>query len=189
MNRPTHERATRTGEIAGMHTVAELADMAEVALYEAGQVNAAVEACTEWLKTDPDGFNDFASRVGAVLNDLATPLAAARNLVSSVPQALRGITPLLGSEYTDLIAWRQCLHALDAEFRAAPHGCAPPDYSQMPQPKAPDPDLSILRGTEAVTKPIDRGLASASAFAQSRTPYVVFGALGALALVALMRRR
>jgi hypothetical protein len=179
---------TRTGEIAGVHTVADLADMVRVALYEAGQVNSAVEACTEWLKADPAGFNDYASRVSATLNDLAKPLAAAQSLIDSVPEFLRGITPLLGSEYADLIAWRRRLHDLDGEFRAAPHGCVPPDYSKMPQPTAPDPDLTILHGTQAVTRPIDQGIASASALAQSRTPYLVMGALGALALVALTRR-
>ena len=179
----------RTGEIAGAHTVAELADMTEVTLYESGQMNDALGACTAWIASDPRGFGDFSSRVNSNSRELATLLAAAQSVVQSTPEALRSITPVLGTEYSDLIAWRKRFADLDREFRAAPHGCEPPSYAQMPQPKAPDPDLSILHGTQAVTKPIDQGLARASALAESRTPYVVFGALGALVLVVLTRRR
>jgi hypothetical protein len=181
--------ATRTGEIAGMHTVAELADMMEVTVYESGQMNDAVGACTAWLKADPAGYEDFSSRVHVSSMDLAHLLAAAQSAVDWTPSALRSVTPLIGSQYSDLIAWRTRFRDLDREFRANPHGCAPPDYSKMPQPKAPDPDLAILHGTQAVTQPIDRGIAAASALVQSRTPYVVLGVVGTLALLALVRRR
>jgi hypothetical protein len=180
---------TRTGEIAGVHTIAELSDMMEVTLYESGQMNDAVGACTAWLKSDPAGFSDFSSRVNASSLDLAKLLAAAKSAVDWIPSALRSVTPVTGSQYTDLIAWRKRFGDLDREFRANPHGCTPPDYSKMPQPKAADPDLTILHGTQAITQPIDKGLAAASALAQSRTPYVLLGVVGTVALLALARRR
>ncbi len=190
---------TRTGEIAGSHTVAELADMMQVTLYESGQMNDAIGACTAWLRSDIQGFSDFSGRVSENSIDLARLLAAAKAVVDATPAALRSVTPLVGSEYDDLIAWRKRFDALDQEFRANPHGCTPPDYSQMPQPKAGDPDLRILQGAQAVTQPIDHGVAAARsaaesgiagarALAESRLPFVVLGVLGTVTVIALARR-
>jgi hypothetical protein len=179
----------RTGEIAGAHTIAELADMIEVTLYESGQMNDTVGACTAWLKADPAGFNDFSSRVSDNSRELAKLLAAAQSAVQATPGSLRSVVPATGSEYADLIAWRKKFAALDAEFRANPHGCTPPNYSQMPQPRAPDPDLAVLQGTQAITKPIDRSIAAASSLAQSRAPYILLGVAGTVALFVLARRR
>jgi hypothetical protein len=93
-----------------------------------------------------------------------------------------------GSTYDDLIAWRRDLHVLDGELRTGGHGCAPATYETMPQPTAPDADLGLLQGAQAVTKPIDTAIASAKQFAQSRTPWVAVGLLGGLAIVLLLRK-
>jgi hypothetical protein len=186
----------RTGELLGAHTIAELADMMEVTLYESGQMNDAIGACIAWLESDPRGFGDFSARVHTNSLELAKLLSAAKAAVDATPEATRSITPVTGTEYSDLVAWRGRFTALDREFRANPHGCAPPDYEAMPQPKAPDPDLSILHGSQAITQPVDQGLAGAKALAhgaaslaQSRMPYVLAGAFGTLALFTLLRRK
>jgi hypothetical protein len=191
---------TRTGEIAGMHTVAELADMMQVTLYESGQMNDAVGACTAWLRADPQGFSDFSGRVSENSLDLAHLLAAAKSVVDNTPTFLRSVTPIAGSQYDDLLAWRKRFQALDQELRANPHGCTPPEYPQMPQPEAADPDLHILHGTQAVTQPIDQGvaaarsaaesgIATARALAESRMPFVLLGVLGTVTLIAFARRQ
>jgi len=184
--RPTRP-AVRVGEFLGSHTMAELKDMLAVATYEAERMRVAETSCVAWLQADPHGFQDWSARLTAVLARLPSLVAQARDLIDSTPSALEAVWPA-GSTYDQILAWRRDLSVLDSELRTGGHGCAPATYADMPQPTAPDPDLQAFKGAQAVTKPIDTAIASAKHFAESRTPWVALGALGAVAVVLLLRK-
>jgi hypothetical protein len=188
-------REVRTGEFLTMHTVAELEDLVAATLYESDQLNQAAGACTAWLRADPRGFGDWSGRLSLHSRKLAHLIATAEDAIRATPQFERAITPAPGSTYEDFIAWRKDFAALDRELRTGGHGCAAPDYKDMPQPKATDADLNILHGAQAVTKPVDQAAAaaasaaaSAGAFASSATPWLVVGAVAGVALVLSLRR-
>jgi hypothetical protein len=175
------------GEFLGSHTVAELKDMLAVATYEAERMRVAETGCIAWLQADPHGFQDWSGRLTAVLARLPSLVAQARDVIDSTPSALEAVWPA-GSTYEALLAWRRDLSVLDSELRTGGHGCAPATYADMPQPTAPDPDLQAFKGAQAVTKPIDTAIASAKHFAESRTPWVVAGLVGGVALILFLRK-
>ncbi len=179
-----------SGSIFGMHTVDELADLIAVVQYEKGQFDVAIANCQAWQQSDPQGFSAFQARWTALAALLPPLVDAAQRAVDSVkaPIPMGSFFPIIGSEYTDLVQWRTKFGALNRDWVLA-NKCAAPNYSQMPQPKAIDPDLMVYKRADQAAKLIER--ATHVVVHDYVTPALVGGGvlLGLIVAANLSRRR
>ena len=149
---------TSAGEVLGMHTVAELADLLAAERYQLAQFDA-IKACPAWAEADPAGYGAWAADVFDASAKLAAAIETAQSVVDFTPAAIASVTPARAiSGPLDL--WQSLLDAahpfvdLCRRFMVAGF-CPMPSMAGMPQPKAPDLDLRAYIWTDAAAKKIE----------------------------------
>lgn len=132
-------RRSAVGTILGAPSIADLEDFCAAQSYMLAQF-LSVKACVNWATSDPAGYGDWAARVHDAASALSVALENAYTVIDATPEAMRGVMPAL-------VAWDHV--AKEAKPFAgllremSGKGCTPPDFSQMPQPKATDVDLTV----------------------------------------------
>jgi hypothetical protein len=153
-------RPARAGEVLGMHTVGELADLIAAETYQLTALGA-MKPCAKWAAADPVGYGTWAAAVFDTSASLTKAIAQAQSVVDVTPSSLWSVTPAHGvldpflDPWGDLIAAAHPMGDLIRQFIQAGY-CVPPDMSGMPQPKSPDLDLSAYRWTDMAAKKIEK---------------------------------
>jgi len=137
--------------VAGIPTVGELADLIKSYDYQVGQMRQAyADASPTWVQKDAAGYEAFT-------NDWQPANDAYDNARSNAQQVVN-ITPSLAMNITPAGPDGAVYHALSDTFkpfqdlygRLTDFTGKPVDFSQNPQPTAPDVDISALQGTTKV---------------------------------------
>lgn len=179
---------TRTGEVLGAHTVSELADLvaASTAMSEALLTAA---SCTDWMRRDPRAYGAWSGRLTDNSRRLAELLALAVPMIHSTPAP--DVTPIAVAQigqppvWDALIAWRKDYDALYGELQTNAPACAP-GRIDVPQPKAPDPDLKAYQAADTAAHAIEAGGREAKEALKATVP-VVFGLACAVGAVLVLR--
>ncbi len=183
---PHPRQSARTGEVLGMHTVAELADLVAAERYQLGQF-LSIQACPAWAAADPAGYGAWAADVFDTAAKLSAAIEAAQSIIDLTPAAVASVTPTRA--ITGLVdLWQALVDAahpfVDLARRFIAAGFCPfPDMRGMPQPKAPDLDLRAYVWSDAAAKKIE----DVGAGMGSTGKGVLIGALAAVALFAFVK--
>jgi hypothetical protein len=179
-------RRTRTGEVLGMHTVAELADLVAAERYQLAAF-LSIQACPPWAAADPVGYGTWAAAVFDAAAKLSAAIELAQSVIDLTPSAVASVTParaLTGP--VDL--WQGLVDAahpfVDLSRRFIAAGFCPfPDMRGMPQPKAPDLDLKGYVWADAAAKKVEDVGSGLGGTGKG----VLIGALAAVALFAFVK--
>jgi hypothetical protein len=185
---------TSTGTIMGAHTIGELADLTSAERYQLAQFEA-IRACPAWASADPAGYGSWAADYYDASTALQAALVFAQGLVDAVPHALWNVTPVTMSPvpipgFPD--AWTRIVQAahpfVDLATRFIKAGFCPfPDMAGMPQPTAPDLDLSAYKWSDKAAKQVEDVANKIGRIGSGVVVGVVVGVLGLFALSRMTR--
>jgi hypothetical protein len=139
-----HDAAAGTlGSVWGYPTVADLADLINVAAYNVQQLQQAAASCGGW-PNDPAGWTVWQADLVKAFGDMNAATSAVNPVLTQTPAWLKNWRDLQDAGAMPL--WDQVRAVidetidLDRRLRAA-GACTAPTYAQEPQPTASDPDL------------------------------------------------
>jgi hypothetical protein len=171
--------------ILGEHTVHELNDLGNALSYEVSQTMKASVACTSWMQRDPKAFADWNTALMQAMGGWSTAVHIAMVRIDETPQALWDTVPAEPHFQGCLTAY----HPFDDLIRTFIQvSQCPISFDAMPQPTAPDFDLSAYQSADKATKWIETQGHAAAGKAKSYAPVVVVG-LGALIAVVVAIRK
>ena len=170
--------------ILGQHTVHELNDLVNALSYEVSQTMKANVACTSWMQRDPKAFADWNTTLMQAMAGWSTAVHVAMVRIDETPQALWDTVPAEQHFQDCLTAY----HPFDDLIRTFMQvSQCPISFDQIPQPTAPDADLSVYQGADKATKWVEKTGQAAAGKAKSYAPVVVAG-VGVVAAVVLAVR-
>lgn len=141
--------------IAGMPTVGELADLIKSYDYQVSQMRAAyADASPTWVQQDQAGFIAFTNDWQPANDAYDNARNNAQSLVNITPSLAMNVTPAGpdGAVYhalADTFAPFQGLYGRLTDFTGKPV-----DFSQNPQPTAPDVDLNAMNTSTKVLQTV-----------------------------------
>lgn len=180
----------RAGEVLGMHTVAELADLVAAERANLATLDA-IKPCPAWAAADADGYGKWAADVYDASVALTHACDQAQALVDVTPDMVKNVAPVrvltgLYDPWQNLVDAARPMVDLVRRFMAA--GFCPYPNTTMPQPKAPDFDLGAYKWSDQALKSMGKAAEAVSSAVSSKIPYVVLGVVAGVVVILAIRK-
>lgn len=132
--------------ILGDHTVHELSELRDALTAQLGDLQTAYQTgAGAWAANNPQAFGSWIARYDAAMPAWGAALDQAELTLDLTPQALWDLE-VAEQDYQGLAAAFAPFEALDGFLRVPANGFPQadlPNYSNTPQPTAPDADLAV----------------------------------------------